>query len=117
MENDDLEEWVAWIKRSTRIAEEIMVQHNVPDWVREVHRRRYQWAGQVSRSTDGRWTKQVLKWSCGGTRARGRPKIRWTDNLNNFFGDDKTNVTWSTLAEDEAFWNDFEEQYVNFVLS
>ena len=55
MKHNEWEEWLAWIVRASREAETVMDKFLVPDWVWEVHRRRYQWAGTVSRRTDARW--------------------------------------------------------------
>ena len=81
----DLEGYVDWIVRSTSLAEEAMHKFGVPDWVEEVHRRKFRWAGRVERLQDDRWTLEVLLWSASGTRKRGRPKARWTHQLNNMF--------------------------------
>ena len=89
-----------------------------PDWVEEVHRRRFQWAGRTARLTDDRWTREVLVWAASGKRRRGRPKTRWTDQLNNFFQRElqATNEFWMGLASEEASWASLENDYVNFVL-
>ena len=104
VKNGELETWLAWMKRSTRIVEEAMQTCDVPDWVEEVHRRRYRWAGKVARCKDGRWSKTLLSWSASGTRAQGRPHIRWTDRFGKFYGERSSNLFWTTLADDENFW-------------
>ena len=113
-----LETWVEWVVRSTRIAEQTMVDLGVPDWVEEVHRRRFRWAGRTSRVSDDRWTKEVLQWSATGARKRGRPRCRWADQLNKFFkqGLQATNEFWLELAQEKQSWDTLEGDYVNFVL-
>jgi len=113
-----LENWVDWIDRCTQIAKQAMIDAGIPDWVEEIHRRRFRWAGRIARLTDNRWTKVVLLWSATGTRKRGRPKARWTDLLNRFFkqGRQATNAFWLELAQDEASWASLEDDYVNFAL-
>ena len=81
-----------------------------------MQRRQFRWAGKVARCTDGRWTKKVLTWSVEGSRRQGRSEMRWTDGLNNLFGEDYENITWMTLADDMTFWNDFEESYIKWIL-
>ena len=54
------ESWVKWIIRSTRVAEQVMSDLHVPDWVEQVHRRKFRWAGCTARTTDGRWTREVF---------------------------------------------------------
>ena len=123
-ENDILEDYVEWMTRSTRIAEETMHNNSIPLWVQEVHRRRFDWAGTVARRTDGRWTHALLNWSATGRRARGRPRLRWTDNLNKFFhasgidqreGGRIDNSFWIALAADEKSWAELRSDFESFV--
>ena len=108
-----LEDWVDWIVRSTAEAERVMVELQVPDWVEEVHRRRFRWAGRTARLYDERWTREVLLWSATGSRRRGRPKMRWTDQLNKFFKQGPlANQFWMELAQDESSWCELEHDYV-----
>ena len=117
VQDDGLETYLEWIVRATSIAEDVMHEFAVPDWTEEVHRRKFQWAGQVARYTDGRWTRDVLLWSVTGARKRGRPVTRWTDSLNKFFKEEsQSNTFWLALAEDEDSWNSLQDDYVNFVL-
>ena len=115
---DGLEEWVEWIVRSTRAAEQVMSDLNIPDWVEEIHRRKFRWAGRTALTNDGRWTREVLLWSAAGSRKRGRPRARWTDPLNKLFqqGRQATNDFWFGLAQDKDSWVSLEENYVDFVL-
>ena len=102
----------------TRIAEQVMSDLGVLDWVEEVHRRRFRWAGRNARLHDDRWTKEVLLLSAAGSRKRGRPRARWADQLNHFFkqGRQSTNNYWITLAQDADSWATLEDDYVNFAL-
>ena len=59
MVGGQLEEWVDWIIRATEVAEQAMRAFEVPDWVDEVQKRRFRWAGHVARRNDGRWTREV----------------------------------------------------------
>ena len=106
-----------WTVRSTAEAERVVAELQVPDWVEEVHRRRFQWAGRTARLDDDLWTREVLLWSATGSRRRGRPKMRWTDQLNKFFKQGPlANRFWLELAEDEPSWCELEHDYVNFAL-
>ena len=113
-----VENWVDWMERSTRITEQVMCELGSPDWVEEVHRRKFRWAGRTARVSDDRWTREVLLWSASGTRKRGRPRFRWADPLNKFFkqGRQATNQFWLELACDEESWSTLEADYVNFAL-
>ena len=103
--------------RTTREGELLMKTYGVPDWVEEVHRRKFRWAGHVSRRHDNRWTRDVLTLSVAGFRTRGRPMTRWSDSIIQFFGDKSHigNEFWMTLAEDREQWHLLEPEYLNFV--
>ena len=123
-EHDVLEDYVDWIRRSTRLVEEIMHNHSIPNWVQEIHRRPFDWAGTIARRIDGRWTHALLNRSAIGRRARGRPRLRWTDNLNKFFhssgiarreGGSIDNSFWIALAADETSWAELRSDFESFV--
>ena len=76
-----LEEWLPWFRRATKEAEKARRDHHIADWVDEVARRKFQWAGHVARRTDGRWSQFLLQWAVFGSRQQGRPRTRWTDSL------------------------------------
>ena len=118
VDQNGVEDWVDWVVRSTREVERVMSDLAVPDWVEEVHRRSFRWAGRCARAADERWTREVLVWSAAGARKRGRPKFRWTDRLNQFLqqGRQATNEFWLGLANDEESWATLEDEYVNFAL-
>ena len=83
--------------------------HRMKDWIAESRRRKWRFAGEVARKTDGRWTKTILSWKpCFGFgRAPGRPKTRWSNDLVQFAGD-----LWQNVAEDGHFWACLEEGFV-----
>ena len=68
VQDDCLETYLEWIVRATSAAETAMSTFDVPDWVGGNHRRKFRWAGQAARRTDGRWTREFLEWSATGTR-------------------------------------------------
>ena len=120
--NGELEEWVEWMIRTAQECENVMKEHGVPNFVEEVHRRKFRWAGVVARRVDNRWTKEVLTWVLDGKRSRKRPLTRWTDSLQKFcanlHGDRAAldNSFWMTLAQDGDCWGNLEEDCVNFAL-
>ena len=118
-QDGELEEYVAWITRATDVVKQMMVNLDVPDWVEEIHRRKFRWAGRTARLSDGRWTKEVMLWCATGSRKRGRPKSRWTDSLNKFFdqGRQSTNTFWMEIAQEEESWLSLEDNFfVDFAL-
>ena len=49
---------------------------------RQVRRRKWTWAGHVSRIQDNRWTLRITTWKpYERKRPRGRPARRWRDEL------------------------------------
>ena len=116
--DEELEDWVDWMIRCTREAEEIMKMHHIPDWVEEQHRRKFRWAGHVARRYDGRWTRKVHTWSAKGKRRQGRPRTRWTDALTTFFGDHGPSCAsfWMALGKDRTQLHWLKGDFVNFVL-
>ena len=115
-----LEDWVDWVRRATRDAEKYMTQYCIPDWIHEVRKRQFQWAGHVCRRTDGRWTKQVLGWTPVGQRAVGRPLTRWSDAVNKFFDHlgaaTDCHINWMSAAQDRGYWKQLEEHFLEFCL-
>ena len=114
----NLEDWVSWIMRSTRTAVKVSREHGVRNWVEEISRRKFQWAGHVARRTDGRWTKVMLDWSLTGCRAQARPLTRWCDSLSKFFtgtaGRPVGGSSWIAAAQDRDYWKQMEDDYIEF---
>ena len=49
-----LEDWIAWVQRTTRIAEAELKKAHVTDWVSEQRKRYWDFAGRIARSSDER---------------------------------------------------------------
>ena len=84
------EDWVEFIKRSTKDAEEHMKKHKLPCWI-EVHKRtKWRMARRIITLPQKRWNKGVFDWQPGldttlrTERSVGRPKRRWEDDLDEF---------------------------------
>ena len=76
-----------WIRNKTK----------VQDILEIVKRRKWTWAGHVSRMTDNRWTARLTDWRpMDGKRSRGRPLKRWRDELDHYWN----SVTWKRKAGD-----------------
>ena len=109
-EEDDDESWTEWIKRATNIAAEAAKKAGVVDWVEEQRRRKWQWAGHISRRDDGRWSKRLLDWEpFGGRRSWGRPVLRWEDTLCQFMK--SKGESWQHAAKDRFKWSSWEEEF------
>ena len=84
------EDWIEYIKRSTKEAEEHLKKQKILCWI-EIHRRqKWRMARRIITLPEKRWNRRVFNWHPGldtSIRARrlvGRPKRRWEDDLNEF---------------------------------
>jgi hypothetical protein len=85
----------------------IQQRTEVTDIAHRIGMLKWQWAGHVSRRTDSRWDKRVLKWRPRlGIRSVGRPQARWSDDLRKTAG-----RRWMRVAEDRARWREIREAY------
>ena len=114
----EVEDWVARIRRASREAERSRKEHCIPDWVEEVTRRQFRWAGHVARRDVGRWTKVCLEWALAGWRSKGRPRTRWSDSIDKYssgaFGTPVGSRSWIQVAQDRETWKTLEDDYVLF---
>ena len=63
---------------------------------------RRQWAGHIARMTNTRWAKITSEWTPrDGRRARGRPKRRWRDSIEEVGGSQ-----WMRVAQDGSAWRE-----------
>ena len=89
-DEDGLEPWTDWIKRTTREAEQQFEKLGLDDWVSHQRRRKWRWASHVARGCKDKWTYRALVWNpaldpdCKAQRRHGRPLTRWTDDLMQF---------------------------------
>jgi len=111
--DDEEEEWVNYILRSTRIAERCMEEAGIESWVGAQRRRKLRWAGHLARLQDRRWTQLALYWTPSGHRRVGRPLSRWEDSLVEFFRTSGQDVAWYVQAQDRTAWRMLEESFVS----
>ena len=68
---------------------------------------KWRWAGHVARMQDDRWTIRTTEWQVRkGRRPRGRPKMRWKDDIMKWQG-----ATWTRTAKDRKKWKELTEGY------
>ena len=84
----------------------IREQTKFKDVVRHILKMKWSWAGHIGRMTDNRWTKKCTRWSPSGKRRRGRPRLRWADDLKRY------QERWPALTDDRDEWRDLVEGYV-----
>ncbi|KAK4883337.1 hypothetical protein RN001_006656 [Aquatica leii] len=51
--------------------------------VKEIKARRIRWYGHLSRKEEESIAKKIMKWKPQETRAKGKPNIRWEDQVIN----------------------------------
>ena len=114
-----VENWVDYIKRATRVAEDLCSKCGVEDSVSLLFRAKFRLAGHILRRSDSRWSAMVLSWTPeGGCRARGRPHRRWTDDLDDFFKHyhDLQPDDWRELATNREVWKQLESVFVESMI-
>ena len=82
------EDWIEYIKRSTREAEEHMTKTKIPCWI-ETHRRmKWKMAMRIPSLPEDRWSSKITEWNPAldctikTHRLVGRPRKRWEDEIN-----------------------------------
>jgi hypothetical protein len=119
-DHSNIEDYVNWVKQSTEKTDRLRIQHKICDWSEEQLRRKWDWAGKVARTTDRRWTREVLNWDPVAQRGRGRPVTRWVDQLNKFLtaklGAPVSENSWLTHAAQATQWEAWREPFVRFSL-
>ena len=87
-----------WIRSQTKLQDIIMT-------IREL---KWSWAGHIARFQDNRWTKKLTIWTPReNTRKKGRPKVRWMDDINQACN----TKNWYRLALDRIHWQEKGKAY------
>jgi hypothetical protein len=73
------------------------------DIVRFVKARRISWIGQVERMEDSRMPKRVMREKMYTKRKRGRPKVRWLDDIQEDL-QEMGIEGWRRKAQDREQW-------------
>ena len=80
--------------------ETIRAKTKVKDVTKESREKKSSWAGHVARMKNDRWAKKTTEWTPReGKRARGKPKRRWRDEVEETF-----DVNWMQVAQDREEW-------------
>ena len=80
----------------------------------EQRRRKWRWAGHVTRMCDRRWTKLLLDWIPTGRRRVGRPTMRWEDTLEEYAKKQLDGQNWTTVAKTREMWRQLEDGFVMY---
>ena len=112
------EDYVGWIKRSTRTAVAAAREAGVRLWVEEHYKAKWTWAGHVARMDAERFAKRATEWrdsdwwtleretyqqSLRTTRPQRTRWFRWEDDLRRYAAKCKW-ASWKTQAADKHNW-------------
>lgn len=87
-----------WIRQRT----------NVTDIRRQVASLKWRFVGHNARLKDSRWNAALQDWRPWlGKRARGRPQMRWIDDVKRHAG-----FAWKRMAENRENWRKVGEAYI-----
>ena len=74
--------------------------------IEQVRRRKWIWAGHVSRIRDTRRTLRITTWKpYERKRPKGRPARRWRDELDDYW----KGTIWQRIAQDRQTWKQHAE--------
>ena len=80
-----------WVREKTKVI----------DVIEQVRRRKWTWAGHVSRIRDNPWTLRITTWKpYEKKRPRGRPARRWRDELDTYWN----GTIWQRIVQDRQMW-------------
>ena len=87
-----------WVREKTKVTHVI----------EQVRRRKWTWAGHISRIRDNQWTPRITTWkSYERKRSRGRPARRWREELYDFW----KGTIWQCIAQDRQTWKQHAEVF------
>jgi len=82
---------------------ELMTKYKSQDTVTVIKIRRLEWIGHVIRMNETRYVKKIFEGKLEGRRGRGRPRLRWIDDVE----DDLRKLgvkQWTAKALDREEW-------------
>ena len=93
-----------WRLKTNDELEEAIINENIV-----IKYKRLSWLVHVERMTNEREAKTIYKWKPYATRPKGRPTVRWEDDLRNDLR--KMGVTnWKQRTQERKQWKEIIEQ-------
>ena len=94
--------WICSKKLSDRCSmSDLHTKLKISNIVEVLRQGRLRWFGHIMRLNDNLWQKKILSFHVDGAAPRGRPKMRWIDNVNQ----DMRNLGIRTdLTDDRVAW-------------
>ena len=122
------EEWIDWVKRATKVAEELANKAGTACWIRRHLQMKWRWAGRIARMPWSRWARRVTLWrdcewsegqlqgasAYGARPMRSRPGQfqRWESELCKYCAHVGAEE-WPRLAAREDSWETHTEAFVD----
>jgi hypothetical protein len=91
------------VKISDKLSnEKLRKSSKIVDVHKKVKELKWNWAGHFQRHSDeSRWPKIIENWKPeSSTRRRGRPNVRWVDEIKNYAG----GIFWKNKAKNRVLW-------------
>nr|XP_013189558.1 unnamed protein product [Amyelois transitella] len=83
----------------------------VTDVGRRVAKLKWEWAGHIARKSES-WCKRLLDWRpWDQKRPRGRPQMRWKDDIKQVAGSN-----WTLTAQNREEWKEMKEAYIRMLI-
>jgi hypothetical protein len=89
--------------------EELEKAINNENIVRYIKYKRLSWLGHVERMTNERVAKTIYKWKPYAIRPKGRPRVRWEDDVRNDLRKMGVN-NWKQTTQERKKWKEIIEQ-------
>ena len=86
-----------------RINQELSELYKDLDIVADIREKRLEWTGHVVRIDQGRAAKKIFESKLEGSRRRGRPRMRWLEDVQKVLGEMKVK-RWRRKAVDREEW-------------
>ena len=83
------EDWIEYVKRSTKEAEEHMTKRKIPCWIEAQRRMKWRMALRIASLAEDRWFSKITEWNpthectLKTNRPAGRQRKRW-DETNEY---------------------------------
>ena len=95
-----------WRQKTNEELENLINYENI---VRHIKSKRLSWVGHVERMPDERVVKSIYKWKPHATRPKGRPRLRWDDDMRDDLRKMGVN-NWKRKAQERKPWRGIIEQ-------